>query len=334
MNQRPAFLACILLAALTLAFAWSLRTGTVPVSTADVVRVLLHRSHDSVLHAIILQLRLPRALNAMLVGAGLSVAGVVFQALLQNPLAEPFTLGIAGGAGFTVTLLAAFFPAIYALPLAAPAGGFAGALLSTLLVFMLAQRHRLSNLALILCGTVMSFLFGSLMYLNYAFGHLQTLQGAMAWLMGDLSVSQSSLTPLTWLAMAPPLALVFWNGQTLDLLGLGEERALCLGVPVYRMRYWLLAAAALITGLCVALAGVIGFVGFLIPHAARYLIGARHNRLLPVSAVLGACFLLVTDTLARSVIQPLELPVGALTGLAGAAFFLLYYLRRAPEVAA
>lgn len=334
MNRRPVALWGLLLATLVVVFGWSLGSGPVPVRAFTMVHILLRRPGDPVMRTIILQLRLPRAINAMLVGAGLSVAGVVFQALLQNPLAEPFTLGIAGGAGFTVTFLAAFFPALYALPLAAPLGGFAGALVSTLLVFMLAQRHRLSNLALILCGTVLSFLFGSLTYLNYAFGRVQTMQSAVTWLMGDLGAVQSSLTSWAWLAMLPPLALIFWHGQTLDLLGLGEERALCLGVPVQRMRYWLLAASALMTGLCVSVAGVIGFVGFLIPHAARYLTGARHYRLLPVSAVLGAIFLLVTDTLARSIIQPLELPVGALTGLAGAAFFLLYYLRRAPEVGA
>lgn len=334
MNRRPVVLWIALVTALAAAFAWSLCSGPVPVRATALIQALLHRSGDAVTQTIILQLRLPRAINALLVGAGLSVAGAVFQALLQNPLAEPFTLGIAGGAGFTVTFLAAFFPALYALPLAAPLGGFAGALVSTLLVFALAQRHRLSNLALILCGTVLSFLFASLTYLNYAFGRVQTMQSALAWLMGDLGTVQSSLTSLAWLAMLPPLALIFWNGQTLDLLGLGEERALCLGVPVGRMRFWLLAAAALMTGLCVSVAGVIGFVGFLIPHAARYVTGARHRRLLPASAVLGAVFLLVADTLARSIIEPLELPVGALTGLAGAAFFLFYYLRRAPEVGA
>ena len=334
MNRRPLLVWMLLMVALLGAFGWSLCSGPVPISTGMLLRVLLHRPSDPIAREIILRLRLPRAINAILVGAGLSVAGAVFQALLRNPLAEPFTLGIAGGAGFSVTLLAAFFPALFALPLAAPLGGFTGALLATLLVITLAQRHHLSSLALILCGTVLSFLFGSLTYLNYAFGRPQTMQTAMSWLMGDLGVGQTSLTWLTWLAMLPPLGLILWSGRTLDLLGLGEERALCLGVPVRRMRYWLLAAAALVTGLCVSVAGVIGFVGFLIPHATRYLTGARHRRLLPAAAVLGACFLLVTDTLARSVIEPLELPVGALTGLAGAAFFLLYYLRRAPEVGA
>ncbi|MHB8736170.1 MAG: FecCD family ABC transporter permease [Terriglobales bacterium] len=314
--------------ALVLACLVALGSGAVPVSWRDIVAVLAGREHGTTMRLIVMQLRLPRVCSAALVGAGLALSGAVLQTLLRNPLAEPFTLGVSGGAGFLVTALAAFVPAAFALPYAAPLAGFLGAALAGGLVFALAHRQHFSNAALILCGVILSFFFGSLIMLNFAFGRPAALQSVMVWLMGDFSVVTPSTVLVTGLGLIAPLVLVFASAQTLDVLAIGDERALGLGVPVRAARRRLFAAAALMTGLCVANAGIIGFVGFLVPHLVRFLVGARHRYVLPLAALLGAAFLVIADTLARVLFSPLELPVGAFTGITGALFFLAYYLRR------
>lgn len=329
--KRPAVVYGFGLAALAAVALASLATGAVPVPWHQVLAVIFGRDRGSSAAVIVLQLRLPRVLSASLVGAGLALSGVVLQALLRNPLADPFTLGVSGGAGFFVTALAAFAPAWFIRPWAAPVAGFAGALVAGALVFVLALRHAFSSRALILCGVILSFFFGSLIMLNFAFGRPEALQSAMTWLTGDLSLTNGTTALTTLLALVIPAAYVIAAAERLDLLAIGEERALCLGLPVRPMRRRLFIAAAWMTGVCVACAGVIGFVGFMIPHLVRMLVGARHRRLLPLAALLGAVFLMLADTLARSLFNPMELPVGVLTGVIGAGVFLGFYLRTEPR---
>ncbi len=321
-------LLCLLLG---ITFIASLGIGPVHLTWREVLAALWSpRSDHSTAAVIVLQLRLPRALTAMLVGAGLALSGAVLQALLRNPLAEPFTLGVSGGAGFLVTTLAAFAPALLARPYAAPLAGFAGAALATVIVFGLAHRHAFSSTALVLCGIILSSFFGSLVLLNFAFGRPEAIQNAMTWLMGTLAGADMRTVWAAFAGMTVPAIYMFASCQTLDVLGIGEARALSLGVAVPRVRRLLFTAAALVTGICVASSGIIAFVGFLVPHFSRYLAGARHRALLPMTAVAGALFLLLADTLARSLFGPLELPVGAITGIVGTFFFLLYYWRRPP----
>ncbi|MGH9486992.1 MAG: FecCD family ABC transporter permease [Terriglobales bacterium] len=312
---------------LVIVLAASLLLGSVSLPWRAVAAALCGRSRGSTAYAIVVLLRLPRALSAALVGAALALSGAVLQALLRNPLAEPFTLGVSGGAAFLVTALAAFAPTLFALPFASAGAGFVGALLSGALVFLLAQHHGFSNTALILCGVVLSFFFGSLALVNFVFGRPQALQGALLWLSGDFSLATGTTTLVTCAALIAPVAYVLASSGNLDVLAIGDERALGLGLPVPKLRRTLFIAASLMTGVCVACAGIIGFVGFLIPHLTRLCVGARHKSLLPLSALFGATFLMLADLLARSLLSPIELPVGALTGIVGAAVFLAYYWR-------
>lgn len=325
MRQRTVLISVAGMAALLAVSLMSLGTGAVSLPWRDILAVCSGRDPDSTARLIVLNLRLPRLLCALMVGAGLALSGVVLQALLRNPLAEPFTLGIAGGAGFFVSGLAALAPAQFVRPFAASLAGFAGAMVAGGLVFLLALRHAFSNRALILCGVILSFFFGSLILLNFALGRPQALQSAMAWMTGDFSLSTDNAALTTFLGLLLPAAYVLASAGKLDLLAIGEERALCLGMPVKRVRRLLFTAATLMTGVCVACAGVIGFVGFMIPHLVRMPAGARHRRLLPFAALFGGVFLAFADTLARTLFQPVELPVGVLTGIVGAGVFLLFY---------
>jgi len=326
-KARPFLVLALGAMAFAVVLAASLLWGAVALPWTAVAAALRGLNHGSAAYAIVMRLRLPRALSAALVGAGLALSGAVLQALLRNPLAEPFTLGISGGAGFLVTALAAFAPAWFALPWAASGAGFAGALLAGVLVFLLAERQAFSNTALILCGVVLSFFFGSLALVNFVFGRPEALQGALLWLTGDFSLATGTTTLAALVGVAVPAVYIFASADSLDVLAIGDERALGLGLPVGRLRRLLFLAASLMTGVCVACAGIIGFVGFLVPHLTRLLAGARHRWLLPISALLGAVFLMLADLLARSLLNPIELPVGALTGIVGAGVFLVYYWR-------
>jgi len=325
-RRLPALFVIAIAANIVIGIA-SLATGPVHVPWHAVLGALRGRAPSSTSSVIVLQLRLPRVLSAALVGAGLALAGAVLQSLLRNPLAEPFTLGVSGGAGFFVTALAAFAPECFARPLAASGAGFAGALLSGALVFWLARRHGFTNTALILCGVILSFFFDSLVLVNFTVGRPEALQSAMTWLSGDFSLASGATTTWTLVGLLVPVAYMMVCAEDLDVMALGEDRAFCLGLPVARIRRLLFIAAALVTGVCVAAGGIIGFVGFMIPHLARLLGGARHRTLLPLAALLGAVFLMASDTLARSLFTPLELPVGACTGVIGAGFFLAYSWR-------
>jgi iron complex transport system permease protein len=318
-------------AALMLAVVISVSTGAAGLPLRTTLAALLGRHRQGPIEVIVWQIRVPRTMAAALVGAGLAIAGAVLQSLLRNPLAEPFTLGVASGAGFAVSGVAAFAPSLLLHSYAGPLAGFGGAMFAGAIVFALAHRQGFSETAMALCGVILSFFFGALIMINYSVGRPEGVQSAMLWMMGDLSTAESSRTIIAAAVLLVPLAYVVWAAPTLDALSLGEERAAALGVPTGLARRLLFAAAALITGVCVATAGVIGFVGLLIPHLVRYMAGGRSIHVLPLSGLFGGAFLILADVLGRSIFPPLELPVGVFTGIAGTLFFLLYYWRRAPE---
>ena len=274
---------------------------------------------------IVWTLRMPRTVLALAVGGGLAVVGVAMQALIRNPLAEPYILGASSGASAGASLfLLGFLPTAVSRTVPMSAAATAGAWLAVLAVFAAARRGpNLSTTRLLLAGVAMSALLGSVTaFVTYASPDPDKLRTVLFWLLG-------SLNRATWDTVAAPAvvslgsAAVLWGlARPLDLLTTGEERAAGLGVPVEGLKRGLIALAAVATGVLVASAGVIGFVGLIVPHAVRLVAGATHARLVPLAFVGGAVFLLVADVAARLVLPGQEVPVGVLTAICGVPFFL------------
>jgi len=283
--------------------------------------------------AILLDVRLPRVLLAALVGAALSGAGVAFQATLRNPLADPYILGVSGGAALgAVTFTAMVGGSQVWSPLGRPAAAFAGAMLSVFVLFGLARvRGRTETTALLLVGVIINAIDSALILFLVTAGDTSRFQGALFYLVGSLGSPPlpviASVAALT-LAGLTVLALI---SHRLNLLSFGEETAAHLGVDVEAVTWTTLASASLITAACVAFAGLVGFVGLIVPHAVRTVCGPDHRLLLPASALAGASFLILTDTLARVLFAPVELPVGVITALLGGPFFLFLFLKRLRE---
>lgn len=272
--------------------------------------------------------RLPRALAAAVVGGSLAAAGVVFQGLLRNPLATPYTLGVSAGAALGAMLAITFGAAM-------PVGGvasasLAGAALAVAIVYGLASaRHAgLSTTVLLLAGVTLNAFFSALiLFVQYLSNFTQVFR-AMRWLMGDLDVG--SYGPI--LAAIPFLVLAFaafiWLARPLNLLSLGADAAETRGVNVDRMQRLAFFSASLATGAAVSVGGPIGFVGIIVPHLVRMLVGSDHRLVLPASTLFGAAFLVACDVIARTAIAPMELPVGVITALLGGPFFLWLLVRR------
>jgi iron complex transport system permease protein len=275
--------------------------------------------------------RLPRTLAGACVGALFASAGVVFQGLLRNPLATPFTLGVSTGAALGAILAITFnlsvaFMGISAVPLAA----FAGSLMAVAIVYALAQaRHRgLSTTVLLLAGVTMNAFFSAMILFVQYFASFADTYRTLRWLMGDLDVA--SYQPI--LAALPTSLVAFavfaWLARPLNLLSLGPDSAESRGLDVARAQRAAFFSASLATGAAVSVGGPIGFVGIIIPHLVRLLVGPDHRLVLPASALFGAAFLVACDLVARTILAPVELPVGIITALIGGPFFLWLLIRK------
>jgi iron complex transport system permease protein len=308
-----------------------LKFGTRSISITDLA-VFLFRSAtgqgDTVpsdFRLIILGIRWPRILLAMIVGAALSVAGASFQALLRNPLADPYVLGVSSGAG-----LGSILTLIWAAqtPGATPFGAFAGAIAATTAVYLLGQRGGdLDSYALLLGGIITaSFLSALIMFLMTTISGRE-LRGMAFWLMGDLS-TPSPVSP-GWLVLVLLLGIgaIYTTAADLNLLLSGEQEAMHLGVDVARVKLVVYLGASVLTGLAVSVSGAVGYVGLMVPHLIRLLFGSDYRLLLPATALGGAIVVVLADTLARTIVSPTQLPVGAMTALVGAPVFI-YLLRR------
>ena len=275
---------------------------------------------------ILWQLRVPRALLALLVGGSLGVAGASLQSLVRNPLADPFLMGLSGGAGLgAVTAIALHLPGPWALPLAA----FAGALVALALVFRLGLvgGSELDPRILLLGGVAVGAFCGAVTTAIVSLAEASELRNAFLWLWGGLSGGSWDAVRVLLLYVPIPLVVLFAAARPLDLLVLGEEPARHLGTDVAAVKRRVYLAASLLTAAAVAAAGVIGFVGLIVPHLARALAGGRHRALLPASFGAGGALLLAADTLARVAVAPRELPVGIVTAIVGVPLFVLL-LRR------
>jgi iron complex transport system permease protein len=282
--------------------------------------------HSLARSPIVLELRLPRALLAVLVGGSLGVAGASLQSLVRNPLADPFLLGLSGGAGLGAVLaIALHLGGPWALPLAA----FVGALLALGLVFRLGLvgGAELDPRILLLGGVAVGAFTGAVTTAIVSLAEASELRNAYLWLWGGLSSASWATVRLIALYVPVPLAVLLAAARPLDLLVLGDESARHLGVEVGATKRRIYLAASLLTAAAVAVSGVIGFVGLIVPHVGRALVGGRHRALLPAAFLIGGALLVLADTLARVAVAPRELPVGIVTALLGVPLFVLL-LRR------
>jgi iron complex transport system permease protein len=278
---------------------------------------------------IILSLRFPRALLAGLVGAGLSVSGAIFQALLRNPLADPYILGVSSGAA--VGAILALLMGVSALSLGLPIASFVGALLTVLAVFYFGrQEGKIHPNTLLLAGVIIGSFLSALIMFFISISQREDLRTIIFWLMGDFSFSNSSMIRMVSPYILLGIVILFLYARPLNLILCGEEQALQLGVNVERLRGISYLLASLITAASVSVCGLIGFVGLIVPHAVRLVFGPDHRLLIPSSALIGASFLIASDLLARTLLAPTELPVGVVTAAFGGPFFI--YLLRTRKV--
>ncbi len=317
---RPGARLALVAALAAASLAGALLTGAAGLDAATVARALAGAG-DPAAVAIVRELRLPRALAAFAVGGLLGLAGALMQALLRNPLAEPYVLGVSGGAS-----AAALGALLLGLPAAwsAPAA-FAGALLTMALVFGLAGGPRATPALLLLTGVAVAMGWGAVVAFLLSLAPAERLPGMLFWLMGDLGHVPAPGPALAVLALGAALALAL--APALDALGLGRLRAAVAGVPVAATEAALYVLASLLAAVAVSTAGAVGFVGLLVPHAMRLLGLRRHRWLLPGAALAGGALLAAADTLARGLAAPRELPVGVVTALLGVPVFLVL-LRR------
>ncbi|MFH1560926.1 MAG: iron chelate uptake ABC transporter family permease subunit [Chloroflexota bacterium] len=333
---RQAVILAALLAALALTMVVVVNLGPVDISVPTVAKItfskipllgnLVSESWSATHEAIVMDVRLPRILAAVLIGSALATAGCAMQGMFRNPMASPYIVGVSSGAAFgaALAMVLGIGWGTYAIPTMA----FVFATLAVFIVYNIARvRRRVPVETLLLAGIAVGSFFSALVsFMNYIAG--EKLPAIVFWLMGGLWASDWDKVIMAF----PPIILgmggILLFNRDLNLMLLGEEQALDMGVNVERVKQIILVFASLVTASAVCISGIIGFVGLIIPHIMRILVGPDHRILLPSSCLAGAMFLIWTDTLARTVIQPTELPVGIITALFGAPFFLFLLRRR------
>lgn len=326
--SRAGAAGALLLAALAATIVLAVRFGSVPLTTAEVVGALRGTSTPE-LREIVVGLRLPRVLLGVLVGGGLALAGATFQALLRNPLAEPYIMGISGGAAAATVAVLTMGLVVGAWVM--PAAAFAGALLAIWLVFRVAHAadRSLDVRVMLLAGVVIGAFFAALIALMLSMATAPQVRSAVLWMMGSLGGAEWRGVGVAAAYTLPAAALLVGLARPLNLMAIGEETATHLGADVERVKRVAFGVASLITAAGVAMAGVIGFVGLVVPHTIRIAVGSDHRALLPLSFLAGGVFLVLADLVARTVAAPGEVPIGVVTALVGVPSFLLLLRRSA-----
>jgi iron complex transport system permease protein len=326
--------ALMLIVFLTVCFI-SLCAGSVHIGPGQVFQSLIDawtgkHSLSSQEELIVFSVRLPRIIFAGIVGALLSLGGVVFQALLRNPLADPYVLGISGGSalGAIIGIIIGASSFYLGVPLLA----FFGALATVFLVFVVSggSRGPLLDNSLLLSGVVVNAFFSAAILFFLSIVDSMELRSITFWLMGDLSRASNEEIYVTACCLLIGFVVLYWQARKLNLIVQGDETALQLGVNVTSTRQWILIITSLITSVAVSLAGIIGFVGIMVPHMMRLVFGSDHRLLMPAAAFFGASFLVFADTIARIILAPAELPVGVITALCGAPYFIFLLKRKRP----
>lgn len=321
-NSKLALTFALLLLAAMMAILVSLLAGSVMVRFVDLWQALTG-ADTALAHTVVMELRLPRAVTAFAAGGVLAIAGVLMQVLLRNPLADPYVMGVSGGAAVAALAAMLFGIAGLGIDIAATVG----ALATTLLVFALAHGEGgWTPARLLLTGIVVAAGANAIVSTLLALGDETQLRGMLFWLMGDLSLGARPGVLFSLFVVA--LVVSFPFARQLNVLARGEVQARTLGAPVRALRMGIFVASSVLTAVSVTTAGTIGFVGLVTPHIARLILGADHRYLLPASALLGGTLVTVADLCARTLFAPRQLPVGALTALVGVPLFL-FLMRRA-----
>jgi len=320
----------ILLGILIIIILISLSLGPAKVSLRDILAWSIgHAALDQQAWMIIYKIRLPRILLAGLVGFSLSLGGVVFQALLRNPLAEPFILGISSGAAVGAIIGIVFG---FGFHLGVPLLSFMGALFTVLLVIGISSRQGgLESATLLLTGVIVNAFFTAVIMFFIATTSDSRLHSMLFWLYGDLSQSKYIQLSVSLPLILIVSGIIYFFSRHLNLIVGGEDTALQMGVEVELVKWVSFLGISLITGVVISFSGIIGFVGLIVPHLMRMLFGPDHRLLIPASAIGGACFLIAADTLARTIISPSELPVGVVTAFLGAPFFIYLLKQRGSQ---
>jgi iron complex transport system permease protein len=322
------------LALLALACLAALRVGALPLGWGEVWAALVHGEGDAQARLVVLELRLPRIALALLVGGGLGVAGAALQGLFRNPLADPGLIGVSSGAalgaGFVIVLGATLLPGLSSAlgGMALPVAAFLGGLAVCVLIYAISAQHGRAGLAVMLLAGVAinAMAFAGLGLFSYIATDEQ-LRSLTFWNLGSLAAAAWKPLALVAVLVVPAMLWLLRCATSLNLLLLGEAEAYHLGVDVRRLKREVVVCAALIVGALVSLTGMIGFIGLVAPHIARLLMGPDHRVVLPGSVLVGALLVLVADTVARTVVSPAEMPIGIITALIGAPFFLGLLLR-------
>ncbi|MGE3288918.1 MAG: FecCD family ABC transporter permease [Pseudonocardia sp.] len=343
-RRRPAPLPVLvpaLLAGLAVAVCFGVAVGTVTVPLDATVSVLASHllpgrwgEFTVVQEQFVWEFRLPRVLLAAAVGAGLAVVGVLMQAVVRNPLADPYVLGVSAGAGLGAVTVFVLVPAA-AVGFPRYGASFAGALVALAAVLVLArERGRFTPRRVVLAGVTLSYLFTALTsFLIFRSDDPRAANSVLFFLLGTLQDARWDNIAVAAAVVVGGLVVAQWYARPLNAFVVGDETATALGYDVDRVRLVLLVTSALVTGVLVAIAGGVGFVGLVVPHAVRFLVGSDHRRLLPVAALASAVYLVLVDVLCRVVVSPAELPLGVVTAVLGAPYFLLL-LRRNPRAKA
>lgn len=273
----------------------------------------------------IIYIRMTRILLGILAGAGLGVCGVTLQAILKNPLAEPYLLGSSSGAGLGAVLAIMLGISGAYLPFAA----FAGAVLSIVLVYQLAkQGNKIPVQSLILSGVIVAMVLSGIIVFLISISSNEALHGMMWWLLGSLQIYELKLLLVVGIIVVLGIICIFVLSQDLNAISIGEEEAIHLGIEIEKIKKILFLITSLITGALVSVSGMIGFVGLIIPHTMRLIIGPNHKILIPATCLAGAAFLVLCDTFSRSLIPPVEIPIGVITSLVGAPIFIILLKRK------
>jgi iron complex transport system permease protein len=324
-------LAILLLAVAFLGVLLSVRLGSVALTTGEVVSALLGSGLEA--HRdILLDLRLPRAVLGLLVGGGLALAGSVFQGLLRNPLAEPYILGISGGAAAGVVLVLSL-GWVSAGSGVLPGAAFGGALLAILLVFRVAAAtdRAMDVRVLLLAGVVVGAFFAAFIAFVLSISEARVVRSAILWMMGSLAGASWTDVRVVAAYTLPAALVLMGLARALNLMAMGEDTASYLGTDVERVKRWAYGVASLVAAAGVAVAGVIGFVGLIVPHTLRLVIGSDQRYLLPLSFLAGAVFLTLADLVARLALAPTEIPIGVITAFTGVPLFLVLLRRSMTE---
>jgi iron complex transport system permease protein len=324
-RKSPSLVLASLVVLALASFALALSTGSVTIELGSIARALLGLG-DETQQAIVRELRLPRAVAAFATGAALALAGALLQVLLKNPLADPYVVGVSGGAAVGALIAILLGGAAWLVP----SGAFAGAVISTAIVFGLARGHGAwSPTRLLLTGVVVAAGWGAVVALILSLAPETQLRGMLFWLIGDLSAPPITWMPLGIVVLVLAIALTF--ARDFNALSRGEMIAASVGVDVVRLPWLLFALSALLTAVAVTVAGAIGFVGLIVPQAIRLILGNDQRIVLPAATLGGGVLLLVADTLARVVAAPAQLPVGVITAIIGVPLFLVLLSRERPR---